>query len=102
VIDGSVAAAVGHSAPPPACLPAMIEAAEGVSLGVDFVRVDLYAIEGRIYFGELTSSPNKGLSPFRPASLDAKFGEYLSLDDYAQPGPAINYPEAEPPPSRFA
>jgi hypothetical protein len=57
------------------------------------VRVDLYDIDGRIYFGELTSSPNKGLSPFRPVSLDGLFGQYLRLDDYSHSGPAIGYPE---------
>ena len=72
----------------------MIEAAEAVSLGVDFVRVDLYDIEGRIYFGELTSSPNKGLCPFNPASLDQYFGQHLRLDDYSGPGPALEYPGA--------
>jgi hypothetical protein len=32
-----------------------------------------------MYFGELTNSPNKGLSPFRPASLDLWFGQLLQL-----------------------
>ena len=93
-IDGTVAGAPGRPTPLPASLPAMIDAAEAISLGVDFVRVDLYDIEGRIYFGELTSSPNKGLSPFRPASLDQWFGQNLRLDDYSRPGPAIDYSEA--------
>jgi hypothetical protein len=79
-IEGTVAAAQGRATSPPATLPAMIACAEAISLGVDFVRVDLYDIDGRIYFGELTSSPNKGLSPFRPASLDQWFGQFLRLD----------------------
>ena len=89
VIEGTVAAAPGWPTPPPACLPAMIDAAEAVSLGIDFVRVDLYDIEGRIYFGELTSSPNKGLSPFHPASLDQWLGRHLQLDDYSRAGPQL-------------
>ncbi|HWZ74209.1 MAG TPA: ATP-grasp fold amidoligase family protein, partial [Casimicrobiaceae bacterium] len=96
VIEGTVAGAPGRPTLPPANLPAMIEAAEAVSLGVDFVRVDLYDVEGRIYFGELTSSPNKGLSPFHPASLDQRFGQHLRLDEYSRPGPIIDYPGAVP------
>jgi len=96
VIQGTVAGAQGQPGPPPGSLPAMIKAAEAVSLGVDFVRVDLYDIDGRICFGELTNSPNKGLSPFQPASLDQQFGQYLQLDDYSRPGPAIDYPETVP------
>jgi hypothetical protein len=98
VIDGTVAGAHGRPTPPPRNLPGMIDAAEAVSLGVDFVRVDLYDIDGRICFGELTSSPNKGLSPFHPAALDEQFGRHLRLDDYSRPGPAIDYAEAVAPP----
>jgi TupA-like ATPgrasp len=93
VIEGTVAAAPGLATPPPTTLSAMIAYAEAISLGVDFVRVDLYDIDSRIYFGELTTSPNKGLSPFRPASLDQLFGQYLQLDDYSSAGPAVDYPE---------
>jgi len=83
LIEGTVAAAQGGPAERPASLAAMIEAAEALSCGVDFVRVDLYEIDGKPYFGELTSSPNKGLSPFRPASLDLLLGSFLQLDDYS-------------------
>jgi hypothetical protein len=62
----------------------MIRGAEQLSAGVDFVRVDLYAIAGKAYFGELTTSPNKGLSPFEPLALAALLGSCLQLDDYAQ------------------
>ena len=93
-IDGTVAALQGTPIERPQSLSLMIESAEALSANVDFVRVDLYEIDGRVYFGELTSSPNKGLSPFRPRSLDAVLGGWLVLDDYSQPG-ALRYdPEA--------
>jgi hypothetical protein len=92
-IDGTVAAAPGEPAPPPASLAAMLDAAERLSANVDFVRVDLYEIAGRPYFGELTSSPNKGLSPFRPPALDAWFGSLLELDDYACDVPLAYEPD---------
>jgi hypothetical protein len=93
-IEGTVAAAPGRPPPPPSALPTMIAAAEALSLGVDFVRVDLYERDGVVWFGELTNSPNKGLSPFRPATLDRRFGDLLTLDDYTRPGPAVAYSAA--------
>lgn len=83
-IDGTVAATQGEPTVPPASLATMLEAAAGLSAGVDFVRVDLYDIGGKAYFGELTNSPNKGLSPFRPPSLDDVLGGYFDLDDYSK------------------
>ena len=65
-----------------------------LSAGVDFVRVDLYEIDGKPYFGELTNSPNKGLSPFRPLSLDLDLGAYFQLDDYSQATP-LHYETGE-------
>jgi len=92
-IEGTVAGAPGDPVPPPPSLDLMRSAAEKLSANVDFVRVDLYDIDGTAYFGELTSSPNKGLSPFRPATLDARFGSWLILDDYARDVPIAYRPE---------
>jgi hypothetical protein len=86
-IEGTVAGLRGAPVPRPVSLPTMIEAAQALSAGVDFVRVDLYEISGQAYFGELTSSPNKGLSPFSPVTLDRWFGSFLTLDDYARDTP---------------
>jgi hypothetical protein len=83
LIPGTVAAAQGRALAPPSSLARMIEIAEQLSMGVDFVRVDLYDVAGAIYFGELTNSPNKGLCPFRPTSLDAVFGAFMAADDYS-------------------
>jgi hypothetical protein len=82
-IDGTIRAAQGLPLPAPASLAAMIAAAEALSARVDFVRVDLYDIGGKPYFGEFTHYPNKGLNRFQPASLDELLGSYLRLDDYA-------------------
>ncbi|HEX8013248.1 MAG TPA: ATP-grasp fold amidoligase family protein [Casimicrobiaceae bacterium] len=92
-IEGTVAALPGPPAPRPVSLSTMIEAAERLSAGVDFVRVDFYEIDGNPYFGELTSSPNKGLSPFRPASLDARFGSLLE-PDYTSDVPLTYEPDS--------
>ena len=92
-IEGTVAAVQGEPTPRPASLDLMISAAQVLSSAVDFVRVDLYEIDGLPYFGELTSSPNKGLSPFRPPSLDLLLGGFLELDDYSMPSPLRYCPD---------
>jgi len=93
-VEGTVAAVPGEPIEKPTSLPLMIEAAEALSGSVDFVRVDLYDIDGKVYFGELTSSPNKGLSPFRPPSLDSLLGSWLDPDDYSQAGAMTYDPDA--------
>lgn len=42
--------------------------------GFDFVRVDLYNVEGRIVFGEMTNYPEEGRGVFDPPEYDAIFG----------------------------
>ena len=65
--------------PRPARLTEMIQLAEAVSVGTDFVRVDLYVINDRVVFGELTSYPAGGESPFIPDSFNAEFGSRWSV-----------------------
>ena len=48
-----------------------------LSEGLKHVRVDLYQIGGKIYFGEYTFYHWGGLVPFEPASWDRKFGELI-------------------------
>jgi hypothetical protein len=38
----------------------MVQMAKDLSADFDFVRVDLYNVRGRIYFGELTCTPHQG------------------------------------------
>lgn len=52
----------------------MLTAAARLSEGIDFVRVDLYNVDGRIVFGELTFTPAAGVFKFRPAEWDRKLG----------------------------
>jgi hypothetical protein len=59
--------------PPPASLGEMIEAAETLGKGFDFVRVDFYDLGGRPRFGEMTFYPGSGLSPL-PDYLDHWLG----------------------------
>jgi len=59
----------------PENLDAMISLAERLAHGLDFVRVDLYNVAGRIVFGELTSYPGAGLVAFEPPEFDRIFGQ---------------------------
>ena len=44
----------------PANFDAMVQVAQRLSADFDFVRVDLYNVRGRVYFGELTCTPAQG------------------------------------------
>ncbi|MDE6019917.1 MAG: hypothetical protein K2H01_02815 [Ruminococcus sp.] len=64
---------------PPSNLEEMIRIAEVLSDGIPFLRVDLYNIEGKIYFGEMTLFPAAGFGMFTPYEWEIKIGEYLQL-----------------------
>lgn len=53
----------------------MLSIASRLSAGFDFVRVDLYNIAGKTYFGEMTFTPMAGDLRLRPDSWDSKLGE---------------------------
>jgi len=63
----------------PACFEKMIEISKILSEGHPFLRVDLYDIDGHVYFSELTFSPCSGFMHFQPAEWDRKVGDYLTL-----------------------
>jgi hypothetical protein len=52
----------------------MMHVASQLSQGFDFVRVDLYNVDGKVYFGELTFTPAGSLK-LRPQIWDSKLGE---------------------------
>lgn len=62
--------------PRPSRLDEMVELAERLAQDTDFVRVDLYDLPGRIVFGELSSFPAGGDSPFEPESFNLEFGSH--------------------------
>lgn len=57
----------------------MVEIAQILSKGCPHVRVDLYNIEGTIYFGELTFYHGSGYETFKPSEWNLKFGEWIQL-----------------------
>lgn len=59
----------------------MKEIAARLSQGIPHVRVDLYDIKGKIYFGELTFYHWSGFTPFEPQEWDYNFGEFIKLPE---------------------
>lgn len=57
-----------------------IEIAEVLSADFNFIRVDLYLMDNKIYFGELTNYPGNGFVDFLPESVARQAGSYLDLD----------------------
>lgn len=57
----------------------MVEIAKQLSKGHQFLRVDLYNILGKIYFGELTFYPASGFGAFTSVKWDIVVGDYLKI-----------------------
>jgi hypothetical protein len=53
----------------------LVRVAESLARGIDFIRVDLYSVSGRIYFGELTCYNGGGIIKISPRKYDFLFGE---------------------------
>lgn len=64
---------------PPKNFEKMEELARILSVGIKFVRVDLYNVNGKIYFGEMTFTPCGGYVRFHPEKWDMVFGDLLNL-----------------------
>jgi hypothetical protein len=71
--------------PKPVNLEEMLALARKLSAGFGYVRVDLYNVKKRVYFGELTFTPAAGILKYSPESWDLKHGQKwdLSLDGKA-------------------
>jgi len=63
-----------EEAPPPQSLEKMIDAANRLADDFPFVRVDLYEVDGRPLFGEMTFYPNSGRFAFHPESAELELG----------------------------
>lgn len=58
----------------------MIEIAQRLCEDFPYVRVDLYNINGKIYFGELTFCSGAGYQAPKPIEYDKVLGDYITLD----------------------
>ncbi|MBS9892362.1 ATP-grasp fold amidoligase family protein [Vibrio sp. Vb2853] len=60
-------------------LDEMLAIAKKLSSGFDYIRVDLYVVDSKIYFGELTFTHGDGMECFEPTDIDYKWGELWDL-----------------------
>ncbi|MEW6996614.1 ATP-grasp fold amidoligase family protein [Colwelliaceae bacterium BS250] len=60
----------------PANLELMKYLATRLSEGFSYVRCDFFEVDGKVFFGELTFTPEAGVGKFNPAKWDTIFGEF--------------------------
>lgn len=58
----------------------MKEIASKLSQRLKFARVDLYEVNGKCYFGEITLYPASGFGKFRPEEWNIEIGSWLNLN----------------------
>jgi hypothetical protein len=67
---------------PPVNLADMISVAGEIGRPFDFMRVDLYSVEGATVFGEVTPYSGSGLDRFIPRSFDFELGRRWQLPHF--------------------
>ena len=68
-----------HEITKPKLYDKMWDIARSLCVEHHFIRVDLYEISGRIYFGELTFFPTSGMGGFTPKAWDYTLGKWIKL-----------------------
>ena len=63
----------------PRKLSEMLETAKTLSAGFHFLRVDLYEINGNLYFSEFTFFSDAGFAPFEPEEWNRTLGSWIHL-----------------------
>lgn len=66
----------------PDCFEEMKRIASELSKGIPHVRIDLYEVNGHIYFGEYTFYHHGGCVPFHPQEWDNVFGSWINLPPF--------------------
>ena len=72
----------GKTIEKPKLFEEMKEIASKLSQGMKFVRIDLYEIEGKVYFGEFTFFHGGGFWLFKPDEWERKLGDWIEIDNY--------------------
>ena len=60
----------------------MVAISEKLASKFPFVRVDLYEVDGQIYFGEMTFTPAKGTLILDDDKCDYEIGEWLDISSF--------------------
>lgn len=72
---------IEKDAPKPENLDKMLTVAACLSADFPFARIDLYSLEGKIYFGEITFYPWSGYMVCNPDSFDFELGKHFELPE---------------------
>lgn len=63
----------------PKCLGELAKLAKILSEGFSFVRVDFYVIDNRIFFGEMTFTPQSGIGKWSDENKNLQYGKLINL-----------------------
>lgn len=77
-----------HEVPRPERLEELVACAARLAKGFAYVRVDLYDLDGRVCFGEMTFTPASGVYPYKGSwtqAMDQKLGDLLELPKEKHP-----------------
>ena len=66
--------------PKPELFEEMKEVAAKLSQGMKFVRIDLYQLNGKVYFGEYTFFHGGAFAPFKPDEWERRLGDWINLE----------------------
>ncbi|WP_418513069.1 ATP-grasp fold amidoligase family protein [Corallibacter sp.] len=80
-VDGKPKLENGKLLKKPESLDEMIAVSEKLSEPFKYVRIDLYDLEGDIYFGEVTFHPCSGAKVIHPVEWDYKLGAMIDLQN---------------------
>lgn len=72
----------GEIMPKPQNFEEMIQVAEKLSQGFPELRVDLYNVQGKIYFGELTFTSQGGFMDFYTPEFNLELGSKFDIKDF--------------------
>lgn len=65
----------------PATLETMRQICRKLAKGKPFVRIDLYEVSGKVYFGEVTFYPMSGMGMFTPDRWNSVLGGLIHLPE---------------------
>lgn len=68
----------------PSTFKQMVKFAIELSAGIPFVRIDMYEVNGHLYFGEITFFHGSGQETFIPAEWNLKLGKMINIDNISK------------------
>ena len=74
----------------PTCLEEMINIAEKLSSGFPHVRVDLYQVDGKVFFGEMSFHHGSGYELILPEEMRYIMGDWIKLPNINRKSYNIN------------